>query len=139
MKRHTVRFVLLFGTLIASLTAQSAAQDAVVLPSTATALEGRPTVVVTSGEEGTEKKALSAEEARKGRLLITIVNGEFFWASRENRPLELTTSGAFSYLSSPGAYIKFTRIGRKIVYMEHVSLWLTTLTYWGELEVVDPR
>ena len=83
---------------------------------------------------------LSREEAAKNRLLVTILNGRFYWASRENRPLELGPSGAFTYLfNGPVGYIKFSRFGNKILYMEHASVFLTTLTYWGELKIVTGR
>lgn len=142
-KQHTVRRVLLLATLMAGPTSNSMAQDIpelVSLPRSATALEGRPAVVVTSGYAGTEKKVLTPQEARKNRLLVTVIDGRFFWASRENRPLELTTSGAFTYLSGDaGSYVKFARFGKKIVYMEHATLFLSTITYWGELDVVTGR
>ena len=52
----------------------------------------------------------------------------------------LLGSGAFTYLyEGPGAYIKFTKLGNKIVYMEHVNISLSTLTYWGELKIITGK
>ena len=110
------------------------------IPAFATGLEGIPSTFVTSGSDSTDRLTLSSDKVAKNRLLVTIVNGKFFWASRENRPLELRPSGAFTYLyNGPIGYIKFSRYGNKILYMEHVSVFLTTLTYWGELKIITGR
>jgi hypothetical protein len=94
--------------------------EPVEIAGTATALEGVPMSLVSSDENATEKKVLTPSEAAKNRLLVTIVNGQFYWASRGNRQLEFHQSGVFTYLcNGPGAYIKFARVGNKIVYMEH--------------------
>ena len=114
--------------------------DSVVIPRAATALDGIPTVLISSDGDTTEKQSLSGAEATKNRLLITVVNGQFYWASRGNRPLQLLGSGAFTYLyEGPGAYIKFTKLGNKIVYMEHANISLSTLTYWGELKIITGK
>jgi len=114
--------------------------DSVVIPRAATALEGIPTVLISSDGDTTEKQSLSGTEATKNRLLITVVNGQFYWASRGNRPLQLLGSGAFTYLyEGPGAYIKFTKLGNKILYMEHANISLSTLTYWGELKIITGK
>jgi len=112
----------------------------VEIPAFATALEGIPSTLVTSDSDGTQTVPLSRDEAAKNRVLVTIVNGRFYWANRENRPLELGPSGSFTYLfNGPVGYIKFSRFGNKILYMEHASVFLTTLTYWGELKIVTGR
>ena len=107
-------------------TAQTYSQDlpdTLVIPRTATALEGVPTVLVTSDEDSTETQKLSPSDSTKNRLLMSIVNGKFYWASRGNRELRLEESGAFTYLyEGPGAYIKLTKVGNKIFYMEHAHL-----------------
>lgn len=110
------------------------------IPKYATALEGVPRTRVTSDGDSTSTTALYGDEAAENRVLVSIVNGQFFWASRENRPLELLQSGSFTYLSSgTSGYIKFSKVGDKILYMEHVNVWLSTITYWGELKVVTGR
>ena len=110
-------------------------------PTTA-AMEGAPSSRVDASKEGTERRVLTPEEARKNRLLITKVAGKFYWASRENRGLEAQHSGASTYFyvpDSPGSYIKMTRVGNTIHYLEHVSVWLSTITYWGELQIISDR
>ncbi len=102
---------------------------------------GIPTVVVTSHESSTEKKTLNPREATKNRLLVAIVNGKFFWTSRNNQPLQLHhgSGSDFTYLyyAPGGAYIKFTTWGNKIIYMEHANILLSTKTYWGEMKIIS--
>jgi hypothetical protein len=131
---------LLLVSLIALPVSAQKLPEVVEIPVTATALEGLPTVLVSSGEGGTESKTLSGNEATKNRLLVTIVNGRVYWASRGNRQLERHQSGAFTYLyEGPNAYIKFARVGNKIVYLEHGNIFLSTLTYWGEMKIITGR
>jgi len=114
--------------------------EPVEIPAAATALEGLPTSLVSSDENGTEKRVLNTGEATKNRVLVTVLNGKFYWASRGNRQLEMHQSGAFTYLyEGPGAYIKFARVGNKIVYLEHANIFLSTLTYWGEMKIITGR
>jgi hypothetical protein len=69
--------------------------------------------------------------------MIRIVDGQYYWASRDNRPLRLQSSGEFTYLSSePGQYIRFTRMNDRISYVEHVDLAHGSVTWWGELRIV---
>ena len=113
-----------------------------VFHSTTAAMEGVPNSRVDASREGTERRLLTPEEARKSRLVITRVADKFYWASRENRELEALHSGASTYFyprESPGNYIKMTRVGAKIYYLEHVSLWLSTITYWGELQIISSK
>jgi hypothetical protein len=113
-----------------------------VFHSTTAALEGLPNSRIDGSQEGAERRLLTPEEARKNRLLITKVAGKFYWASRENRGLEAQHSGASTYFyvpDSPGSYIKMTRVGNTIHYLEHVSVWLSTITYWGELQIISDR
>ena len=109
----------------------------VEIPATATTLEGIPTVRIDSAEGGTTRRVLSAAEAAKSRLTVGLVDGRYYWTSRENRLLQRISSGEFTYLSSdPGHYIRFTRLNDKISYAEHVDLASGSVTWWGELRVV---
>jgi len=116
---------------------QAQQPEEVTIPEAATTLEGVPTVRVDSTEQGTTRVVLRPEEAQKSRLTISRVDGQYRWTSRDNKPLEVYTSGAFTYLSSdPGHYIRFTRLNDRISYVEHVDSPLGSVTYWGELKVV---
>lgn len=126
-----------------------AAPQRIEIPPAATTLEGIPSVRIDSAEGRTTRQVLGVTAAKKDRLLISIVDGKYFWTSRDNRLLQLTPSGAFTYFSSePGSYIRLTRINDKISYVEHVDAALLsptprstplpfgTVTWWGELRIV---
>jgi hypothetical protein len=119
-----------------SVAQEPARPQGVEIPKTAT-LEGIPSVRIESTEQGSKRRVLGKAEASENRLSIQVKNGQFYWASRENRPLEVDSSGGFTYLSSkPGSYIKFTKVNDKISYVEHVDQGLNSVTYWGELRIV---
>ena len=79
---------------------------------------------------------LDPAEAAKDRLLVSIVDGQFYWTTRENRRLRLNSSGDYTYLSSePGNYIRMTRVNDRVSYVEHVDLGSESITWWGELTI----
>jgi hypothetical protein len=109
----------------------------VQIPANAIALEGIPTVRVDSAVGDTTRRVLSQHEATNSRLVVNIVDGKYYWTSRDNHRLRLDASGPFTYLSSePGSYIRFTRIDDKVAYVEHVDMPLGSVTWWGELEII---
>ena len=102
-----------------------------------TSLEGIPAVRVDSAEGTTTRRVLDTAEASKARLTVSVVDGQFFWTTRDNRLLHLNSSGEFTYLSSePGQYIRFTRLNDRISYVEHVELTSVSVTWFGELRIV---
>jgi hypothetical protein len=108
----------------------------VEIPTTATVLEGTPTVRIDSVEGATTRHLLDKAEAVKSRLRVSVIDGQYYWTSRENRLLRLNASGAFTYLSSePGQYIRLTRVNDRISYVEHVDMALGSVTWWGELRI----
>ena len=112
----------------------------VEIPRTATTLEGVPTVRIDSSGKGATSRMLTDAEAKQNMLSVRVANGQFYWTSRDNRPLRLDTTGGFMYLQDkPGSYIKFTKVDDKITYVEHVDHGLESITYWGELRVVVGR
>jgi hypothetical protein len=116
---------------------QTAAQPQKVdIPTTSATLEGIPTVRVDSTEGETTRRVLNAAEAAKERLAVTVKDGTFYWTSRGNRPLRLSSSGEFTYLASePGQYIRLTRLNDRIAYVEHVDADFGSVTWWGELRI----
>ena len=122
---------------------ESPQPERVEILATATTLEGIPTVRVDSAEGGTTRQVLSPSEAAKSRLTVGLVDGRYYWTSRGNRPLEMSSSGEFTYLSSePGQYIRFTRLNDKIWYVEHVEsrdLGSGSVTWWGEMKIVSGK
>jgi hypothetical protein len=128
------------GTTAAARQAQSSREPAVI-PENASALEGLPAVRIDASKEGATRRTLNGAEASKQSLKIQIVNGQYYWASRDNRPLTLSSSGEFVYLTSaePGQYVRFKRINDRIAYVEHVDMAFGSVTYWGELRIVLDR
>jgi hypothetical protein len=112
--------------------------EAPQIPENATALEGVPTIKLDATREGATRRELNGVEAANQRLTINIVNGQYYWSSRENLLLTVTSSGEFTYLLStdPGRYVRFRRINDRIAYVEHVDMALGSVTYWGELRIV---
>jgi len=109
----------------------------VEIPAGATSLEGIPTVRIDSAEGATTRHVLNAAEAAKARLTVKVVDGQFYWTTRDSRLLRLNSSGDFTYLSSePGQYIRLTRLNDKISYVEHVDLMSGSVTWFGELRIV---
>lgn len=108
-----------------------------------TVLDARPTVKVESGEGATSRSVLSESERTKYRVIITKRDGQYFWTSREERELVYRPSGAFHTFIDPrgGGYVKIFDAdtlpasvrdpGPRFHYMEHLTLWLGTITYWG--------
>ena len=113
-------------------------------------LNAAPTVRVVSGEESTERTVLTEAEQEEFRVVITTRDGRYFWESREGAELIHFTSGAFHWFFDPGGggYIKVLDNelivpqevrdpGPRFLYMEHLTLWLGTFTYWGSTERFD--
>jgi hypothetical protein len=124
-----------------ALSQESPSAEGVVIPPSTTVLEGIPTVRIDSAEGRATRHLLDQAEAAKSRLRVSVIDGQYYWTSRENRLLQLNSSGAFTYLSSsePGQYIRFTRVKDRITYVEHVDVALGSVTWWGEMKIVTGR
>jgi hypothetical protein len=143
--RCSPRIVGTFGLavcLAAALTARGDCQappagKPVVIPENATALEGRPTIRIDATQAGATQRKLEGAEAARQSLKVSIVDGRFYWTSRENILLTLIPSGQYTYLSSePGKYIRLRKIDDKLEYVEHVDTDAVSVTFWGELRIV---
>lgn len=133
-----------FNAIIAAVLLSSAPAAAEIV------LDARPTVRVVSGDEKTSRSVLSDAEGEKSRVTITRRGNRYFWTSREDRKLEHHIAGAFHYFVEPtgAGYVKvldthklaasLRERGPRFLFMEHVSLWLSTITYWGSAEGFQP-
>ena len=127
---------LVLGTTGAAQQAQTSG-DKAVIPENASALEGLPAVRVDAKQDAATRRKLGTDEAIKQSLKIRVVDGKYFWESRENVPLTVTSSGEFTYLTAqPGQYVRLRRVDDKIEYVEHVDKAWESVTWWGELRVV---
>ena len=115
-------------------------------------LNAAPTVRVVSGDASTERTVLPAGEQEEFRVVITTRNGRYFWASREGAELVHSTSGSFHWFKDPGGggYVKildqesqpeFLRDPElpRFLYMEHLTVMLGTITYWGSADTLQSR
>ncbi len=107
-------------------------------------LDGVPAVRVDSDGTQTKLTMLKGADRTKSRVLIVQAEGRYWWATRENRELFHHESGVYHYFIDPlgGGYVKvedpflipesLREPSPKVRFYEHVSLGLTTITYWGE-------
>jgi hypothetical protein len=107
---------------------------------------GTPTVKAESAAHAANRLELTTQEQTEYRVRITARDGKYYWASRENKELFHLRSGAFDWFVAPGSgYIKVVdrkyllqEDGPRYLYMEHMTLFLNTLTYWGGGEHFQP-
>ena len=132
--------IALMATLAAAQTQTGNGQAVVVpvIPKDATVLEGVPSVRLDVTDHGTTRLELDRKHAAAEALKIEIVDGRYFWASREKQPLTVTTAGEFTYLMStePGKYVRFKKLNDRISYVEHVDTEFGSVTYWGQLRII---
>lgn len=136
---RTIAAITFFGLLV--IAGACSASSRVVI-------SAQPTVKVESTGDETKRYTLSPQEMAKYPLLITEEDGNFFWASRDNRPMIHTQSGMFHYyIAVDGAgYVKvwdatvFAKKGEPPVfpYLENLSIMLNTITYWGSANAFTP-
>ena len=111
------------------------------------ALYGSPLVKIESGQDGTELVSMSPSQRQEFHVGIVKRDGRYFWSTREDRELLHTQSGAYHLFIDPlgGGYVKVEVTSlllpdsdTPIRYIEHLSLGLATLTYWGTAEAFAP-
>jgi hypothetical protein len=109
-----------------------------------TVFRGRPSVQIVQGGDESNRSVLSAEKAEQYDCVISQINGEYFWATRENRPLVRIDKGAYVTFIAPGAgYVKVVKpelkeaasladaAAGKFDYIEHLTMGITTVSYYG--------
>ena len=139
MVRLTAAAVAGFGLTAGIVLSQTPApHNAVDLPPNATALEGVPEVRIDITTEGAMRRELGAAEAARDRLMIRVVDGHLYWMAGEERPLIVTSSRDFVYLSStePGRHVRVRRLNDTLKYIEHTDMPFGSVTFWGELRIV---
>lgn len=96
-------------------------------------LNGLPLVQATCSIEDCKHFTLSESQRLESRVLITKKNNKYLWASRGNRELTKSQSGAFTIFTetSGAGYIRIAKAGDKVLYTEHMGLALETISYWG--------
>src|SRR5262249_45448167 len=116
-------------------------------------MDAKPTVRIYSDASSTTRSVLSKADQDNSRIRIAKQGNRYIWVSRENTELMHQASGAFHYFIDPhgGGYVKvFDREkvpksskstptpGPRYEYMEHVTLLLGSITYWGATDAFEP-
>ena len=113
-------------------------------------ISGFPSSEVISSSDVAKRKVLSELNQKKHRLLITKLNGKYYWASRENRELIHTESSDIHVFVDikGGGYIEIydqsgdsdllRESGLPVLYKEHVRLYMGNITYWGGANLFFP-
>jgi len=102
-----------------------------------TEFEGTPETRVEVTLGATTSEAVPRAEREKRRVVITREGDQYFWASRNNTPLYKLDSGDYvTYVAATGVgYVRVLSarkaIGRKVTYMEHLTVQMGSITYFG--------
>jgi hypothetical protein len=110
-----------------------------------TVLSGVPSIKISEGGTDRTPQNVTHEDAVNLGCVISEIDGEYYWASRENRPLVRLVSGAFvTYLAADGSgYVRTISPGLKAAassmsqteatfdYVEHLLVGLRSVTYYG--------
>ncbi len=103
-------------------------------------LNGLPSYRVTASAGEAGHSELTESERFEFRILITKRGNDYLWASRDGRRLLHSESGIFHYFIDPkgAGYVKVTSLADGVLYYEHMSLGMDTITYWGVTDALNP-
>ena len=95
---------------------------------------GIPVNKVESNQNQTKRYELNENQMKEYQVIISEIDGRFYWESRNQMELIRTTSGIFiNYVSPTGSgYIKVSTLDN--TYIEQINLGLGTITYWGVVQ-----
>ena len=129
---QNLKFLLLIVALFFS--ANTTADERIVF-------SGAPISKVESTVQSSDHFVLEEPQRIEYRVLVTEIDDKYYWASRENKELFLIQRGNFVFFVAPGnGYIKISidGDGNQYLYMEHLTLALNSITYWGVSDVFQP-
>jgi len=103
-------------------------------------LNGIPLTQSKSNIQESQNYQLSESQQNEYRLLITKIGENYFWKTRENRPLFKHQSGDITiFIEMGGAgYIRISKVEGRFFYMEHMAHGFQSVTYWGITENFTP-
>ena len=95
---------------------------------------------VMSDFTGTEQVQMPESEQSNYRCEIVKKDGDYYWASRKDLLLIYSQSATFHNFVEPGGsgYIRVVVAEGKTYYMEHLTLGLRNITYWGSAQEYKP-
>ena len=96
-------------------------------------ISGLPIKKDMSDIEGTEQIELSKSEQWNYRLEIVKKGNKYYWSSRENKELLFSKSSQYyNFIERHAAgYIRIIQTENGVLYMEHLTLGMKNITYWG--------
>jgi len=102
---------------------------------------GYPISKVESGSDTTAHVAMADVQSTEYRVLIVKRGDKYYWASRENKEMFYYQSGIAHWFIAPtSGYVKIidpslvpggAENTPGYIYMEHLTLVVNTITYWG--------
>jgi len=103
-------------------------------------LKGTPIIQNKSSVEESGNFPLTESQQAESRLIITKKGQKYYWTTRQDRELTKHESGMYTiFLETKGAgYVKAMKTADKVIYMEHLSIGLETITYWGTADYLKP-
>lgn len=113
-----------------------------------TIFKGRPSLKVTIAATEQRAELVKRQDAPNLTCIISKIGDDFYWASRENKPLTVHASGAFiTFVADGGAgYIKIINPEMKAAaallgdtetkydYVEHITFGLGAISYYGTFQ-----
>lgn len=133
-----MRILLATTALLLIFTRLSAAQSETIF-------SGAPVIKISEGGVERFPEKVSKEKASNLRCVISRIEGKYYWASRENKELLRTVSGAFiTFFAIDGSgYVRIippelkgtaslmAEAESKFDYVEHLLIGLRHITYYG--------
>lgn len=115
-----------------------------------TVFSATPSLEILTGEAGCSKVDLTKETKERPRCVISRIGEGYYWASRNNTPLNRSESGIFVIFTAinGAGYIKILMpemkpsqdvaalmgVSGKYDYVEHMSHMLGGVTYYGKVD-----
>jgi len=133
--------VMLTGTGLSQGNSESLSDNESDQLQTRVVISSLPSIKIETDENGSTKTKLSAEQASKNLITIIKAGGSYFWATRQYRPLIRNDSGLYTTFVCPkgGGYIKIEKtLDGKFKVMEHVTIGMVTITYFGDCPAYHP-
>jgi len=99
-------------------------------------LVGRPETKASCDITGCLHEQLDTKDGAKVELVITRSGDTYYWTSRDVILLskEKSSEVLTSFIAGGRGYVRTIAVEGRCSYMEHLTLALSTVTYWGACE-----
>lgn len=133
LAQMSIKIIITVLTSLLFLTTPSVAEHTIVA-------SGLPIKKSMCDISGCKEIPITLENQASFRLSIISVKDNYFWASRDKKPLIASSSDDFYNFVAPTGegYIKISSEEGKTVYVEHMTLGFKNITYWGVIDLFQP-